>query len=243
MCGTPNFISPEVATRSSHGLEADVWGLGCLLYTLLVGTPPFDTHGVKNTLNRIVTVNYHLPEHLSIQAKDLINSLLQKDPHDRLKLDDILNHPFIKRGQLLTSHLTQDSGIHTMSSRRESAFSDTQYYPQPYRKVNSDCMPSTNHIQIGRLTHSLEHITKNLSQCDSVRKSQCSCHDDQYPSDPGGVVLKAITNNQQKDERPPPQPPKSQRLLQLCSQRLLPKTHRTENSILHIWRTVKLWWN
>jgi polo-like kinase 4 len=41
MCGTPNFISPEVATRSSHGLEADVWGLGCLLYTLLVGRPPF----------------------------------------------------------------------------------------------------------------------------------------------------------------------------------------------------------
>ena len=53
MCGTPNFISPEVATRSSHGLEADIWGLGCLLYTLLVGTPPFDTTGVRSTLTKV----------------------------------------------------------------------------------------------------------------------------------------------------------------------------------------------
>ena len=58
MCGTPNYISPEVATRSSHGLEADVWGLGCLLYTLLVGRPPFDTDAVKSTLTRVVMADY-----------------------------------------------------------------------------------------------------------------------------------------------------------------------------------------
>lgn len=58
MCGTPNYISPEVATRSSHGLEADVWGLGCMLYTLLVGNPPFDTDAVKSTLTRVVMADY-----------------------------------------------------------------------------------------------------------------------------------------------------------------------------------------
>jgi polo-like kinase 4 len=100
VCGTPNFISPEVLSRTSHGLEADVWGLGCLLYNLLVGSPPFDTHGVKNTLNRIVSASYHLPSHLSVEAKDLINSLLQKNPKDRIKLDQILDHPFIRRGQV-----------------------------------------------------------------------------------------------------------------------------------------------
>ena len=42
MCGTPNYISPEIATHGPHGLESDVWSLGCMLYTFLVGKPPFD---------------------------------------------------------------------------------------------------------------------------------------------------------------------------------------------------------
>lgn len=58
LCGTPNYISPEVASRASHGLAVDVWGLGCLLYTLLVGKPPFDTDAVKSTLARVVKVDF-----------------------------------------------------------------------------------------------------------------------------------------------------------------------------------------
>ena len=71
MCGTPNYIAPyvtipslssttkiniylvvsvsfysEVATRGPHGLESDVWSLGCMLYTLLVGRPPFDVNQI-----------------------------------------------------------------------------------------------------------------------------------------------------------------------------------------------------
>lgn len=102
MCGTPNFISPEVISRGAHGLEADVWGLGCLLYTLLVGTPPFDANAVHSTFNRVVNANYKLPMHLSPEVKDLINSLLQKNPKDRLSLDLILEHPFIKRHDVST---------------------------------------------------------------------------------------------------------------------------------------------
>ncbi|XP_034942136.1 serine/threonine-protein kinase PLK4 [Chelonus insularis] len=95
MCGTPNYISPEVATRSSHGLEADVWGLGCMLYTLLVGKPPFDTDAVKSTLTRVVMADYIIPKYLSDNAKDLIERLLRKNPKERIKLRDIIKHPFI----------------------------------------------------------------------------------------------------------------------------------------------------
>lgn len=152
MCGTPNFISPEVASRGSHGLEADVWGLGCLLYTLLVGSPPFDTPAIKSTLTKVVMSNYTLPSHLSPEAKDLINSLLQKNPKDRMKLEQILEHPFIRRGRIISSHLTHDSGIHTMSSKRDSTFGDSTSLPyfqncnsNPHlRKTNSDCLPLQN---------------------------------------------------------------------------------------------------
>ena len=76
----------EVAMRTAHGLETDVWSLGCMLYTFLVGQPPFDTDGVKKTLNRVVTAQYSLPDYLSPEARDLIKCLLCKNPKDRISI-------------------------------------------------------------------------------------------------------------------------------------------------------------
>ncbi|KAM8940481.1 serine/threonine-protein kinase PLK4 isoform 2-T2 [Pelodytes ibericus] len=95
MCGTPNYIAPEIATRSAHGLESDVWSLGCMLYTFLVGRPPFDTDTVKNTLNKVVLADYEIPSFISREAKDLIFLLLRKNPADRLSLSSVLDHPFM----------------------------------------------------------------------------------------------------------------------------------------------------
>ncbi|XP_003702230.2 polo like kinase SAK [Megachile rotundata] len=114
MCGTPNYISPEIATRSSHGLEADVWSLGCMLYTLLVGKPPFDTDAVKSTLTRVVMADYVMPAHLSDNAKDLIDKLLKKNPKDRIRLRDIPKHPFIinlERNKLMNEKNGMGKGL------------------------------------------------------------------------------------------------------------------------------------
>jgi len=46
MCGTPNYISPEVLERQPYGLQSDLWSLGCILYALLTGTPPFECPSV-----------------------------------------------------------------------------------------------------------------------------------------------------------------------------------------------------
>ena len=66
-----------------------------MLYTLLVGKPPFDTDAVKSTLTRVVMADYKIPSHLSENAKDLIDKLLKKNPKDRIRLRDISKHPFI----------------------------------------------------------------------------------------------------------------------------------------------------
>lgn len=122
LCGTPNYISPEIATRSAHGLESDIWSLGCMFYTLLIGRPPFDTDTVKNTLNKVVLADYEMPTFLSREAKDLIHQLLRRNPADRLSLSSILDHPFISRNSstkskdLGTVEDSIDSGHATIST-------------------------------------------------------------------------------------------------------------------------------
>ena len=47
LCGTPNYIAPEVLETDGHSYEVDVWSLGCIIYTLLAGKPPFEANDVK----------------------------------------------------------------------------------------------------------------------------------------------------------------------------------------------------
>lgn len=146
MCGTPNYISPEVASRSAHGLEADVWSLGCMFYTFLVGTPPFDTDTVKTTLNRVIKGDFDLPDTLSPEAVDLIHKLLQKNPTKRIRLYDVMNHPFMlkesssnyTKGHTNLSEVSIDSGRGTMSTGIMSRMSAA---PKPSRP-----MPAIHHL-------------------------------------------------------------------------------------------------
>uniref|UniRef100_A0AAX7UG31 Serine/threonine-protein kinase PLK4 n=1 Tax=Astatotilapia calliptera TaxID=8154 RepID=A0AAX7UG31_ASTCA len=130
MCGTPNYISPEVATRSAHGLESDVWSLGCMFYAFLMGRPPFDTDTVKHTLSKVVLGDYEMPTHVSLETQDLIYQLLQKDPAQRPSLSAVLDHPFMTQSLLVrTKELglgddgSIDSGIATISTAYTSSTS------------------------------------------------------------------------------------------------------------------------
>ena len=89
ICGTPNYIAPEVIqgdkTKRGHSFEVDIWSVGVILYTVLVGKPPYEAKDVKATYQRILNNEYSFPSHvnLSYEAKDLIKMLLQSNPADR----------------------------------------------------------------------------------------------------------------------------------------------------------------
>jgi len=54
ICGTPNYIAPEVLEgKAGHSYEVDVWSLGVIIYTLIIGKPPFETSDVKATYKKI----------------------------------------------------------------------------------------------------------------------------------------------------------------------------------------------
>jgi len=101
ICGTPNYIAPEViqgdkATRG-HSFEVDIWSMGVILFTVLVGKPPYEAKDVKATYQRIIANEYSFPSHVngSDEAKDLIVSMLQSKPEDRPTLEQIGKHPFL----------------------------------------------------------------------------------------------------------------------------------------------------
>uniref|UniRef100_A0A8D3BSI3 Serine/threonine-protein kinase PLK n=1 Tax=Scophthalmus maximus TaxID=52904 RepID=A0A8D3BSI3_SCOMX len=98
ICGTPNYLSPEVLNKQGHGCESDIWALGCVMYTMLLGRPPFETTNLKETYRCIREARYSLPSSLSPQAKQLIASLLAKIPEDRPNLYHILRHDFFTQG-------------------------------------------------------------------------------------------------------------------------------------------------
>jgi len=101
VCGTPNYIAPEILEgKTGHSYEVDIWSLGVIMYTLIIGKPPFETNNVKETYKRIKIGNYSFPEHavISEPAKDLIQSILVLDPHKRPKLEEILAHDFFNIG-------------------------------------------------------------------------------------------------------------------------------------------------
>jgi len=100
LCGTPNYIAPEVLGKKGHSYEVDVWSLGCILYTLLVGKPPFETQTLKDTYTRIKKNEYHIPSRVGPLARNLITKLLQHDPLKRPTVDDILKDDFITMGYL-----------------------------------------------------------------------------------------------------------------------------------------------
>jgi polo-like kinase 1 len=101
VCGTPNYIAPEILDgKTGHSYEVDIWSLGVICYTLIIGKPPFETQDVKATYKRIKANNYSFPEGaiISEYAKSLITEILVTDPTKRPSLDQILAHDFFNQG-------------------------------------------------------------------------------------------------------------------------------------------------
>ncbi|XP_053550836.1 serine/threonine-protein kinase PLK1 [Bombina bombina] len=100
LCGTPNYIAPEVLGKKGHSFEVDIWSLGCIMYTLLVGKPPFETSCLKETYLRIKKNEYTIPKHINPVAAALIQKMLRSDPKTRPTIDELLNDDFFTTGYI-----------------------------------------------------------------------------------------------------------------------------------------------
>jgi polo-like kinase 1 len=100
MCGTPNYIAPEILGKKGHGCEVDVWSIGCILFTLLAGKPPFETTSLKETYCRIQHCDYSIPVTMNKCATNMIRRIFVKDPSKRPKVNDLIQDSFFTGGYI-----------------------------------------------------------------------------------------------------------------------------------------------
>ncbi|KAJ3309778.1 Cell cycle serine/threonine-protein kinase cdc5/MSD2 [Boothiomyces sp. JEL0838] len=100
VCGTPNYIAPEILfdTKNGHSFEVDTWSAGIVMYTLIIGQPPFQTKEVKAIYKKIRDNLYEFPPdiHITENAKFIITGLLHTKPECRPSIDEVMNHQFFK---------------------------------------------------------------------------------------------------------------------------------------------------
>ncbi|NXW40594.1 STK36 kinase, partial [Nyctiprogne leucopyga] len=108
--GTPLYMSPELVEEQPYDHTADLWSVGCILYELFVGTPPFYTSSIFQLVSLIVKDPVKWPTAISPVFKSFLQGLLMKDPRQRLSWPELLSHPFIA-GRVTVIDDTEEHGI------------------------------------------------------------------------------------------------------------------------------------
>lgn len=94
-CGTYEYIAPEIFEGQPYGLEVDCWALGVLLFEMLHGHSPFAAQNLAQVRLRVLRAPIEPRPDLPPSARQLIISLLQRNPPDRPSAAQILSHPFL----------------------------------------------------------------------------------------------------------------------------------------------------
>ncbi|XP_067086871.1 serine/threonine-protein kinase N2-like isoform X1 [Osmerus mordax] len=100
-CGTPEFLAPEVLTETSYTRAVDWWGLGVLIFEMLVGESPFPGDDEEEVFDSIVNDEVRYPRFLTTEAISIMRRLLRRNPERRLgagerDAEEVKKHPFFR---------------------------------------------------------------------------------------------------------------------------------------------------
>ena len=100
VCGTPEYMAPEVLRHHEYGYSVDWWGLGMVTYEMLTGYPPWYTQDRRKLVQRIKSASLKLPRYFSPTVSDFIIRLLHRNPEKRLGTrgaNEVRNHVFLSK--------------------------------------------------------------------------------------------------------------------------------------------------
>lgn len=121
-CGTVGYTAPEIVKDERYSKSVDMWALGCVLYTLLCGFPPFYDESIQVLTEKVARGQYTFLspwwDDISKSAQDLITHLLTVNPDKRYDIKQFLNHPWIREAAEETNAAADAPPLATPLSQR-----------------------------------------------------------------------------------------------------------------------------
>lgn len=141
LCGTPEYLAPEIISNKGHGIAVDWWALGVLLYEMMIGDPPFLAEDPMELYQLILRGAYDLTTQsplgssLSKHARDLISKLLVAGPTSRLGSlargsRDVTGHPFFKLVDITHVHRKSARAPHVPAIASETDTANFEEYDE-----------------------------------------------------------------------------------------------------------------
>ena len=112
--GTPLYMAPELVNEKPYDHNADLWALGCILYELFFGEPPFYTNSIFQLVNMILKDEVKWPVDADAALKDFLSGLLIKDSSLRLSWPRLLSHPFVVENVVVLEKISPSSSPFTV---------------------------------------------------------------------------------------------------------------------------------
>ncbi|NWU35815.1 DAPK2 kinase, partial [Hylia prasina] len=172
LCGTPQYIAPEVINYEPLSPATDMWSIGVITYILLSGLSPFQGETDAETLSNVVAGAYEFEKRCFSQtsemAKDFIRQLLVKEPEHRMTAAECLVHPWIKplsRKQVLSR---SRSSINMRNFRKFNA--------RRKWKLSYNTVSACNRLCRTRLLCDLRKEDEELRCCESDQEEERSPH-------------------------------------------------------------------
>lgn len=136
-CGSVAYASPEMVSGQKYsGPEADIWSLGVILYTMVCGYLPFDDDVESRVHAKIMNLEYDVPDFVTDSCVDLIGKILQLDPKNRISVQKMLEHAWLKDAkENLKSKIFNEVDGNSSAGFRTASDSNTIVSPSPTKST------------------------------------------------------------------------------------------------------------
>jgi serine/threonine protein kinase len=156
MCGTPEYMAPEVLAQMGHGFCVDYWGLGMICYEMMTGLPPWYTTDRQQLFRRLKSAPLDIPSYFSAPSAACVTALLERNPRRRLGVTGIrtvMEHEFFRSisWRALYSRRVEapvrpcegwqpPEPVSEDFSTRPESLSDTLYYSDGVAKLDANTL-------------------------------------------------------------------------------------------------------